>query len=190
MSLPNWHDPLYLAAGTARQQAAYQALCSLRMWDLLAAYTPVLAGTIPLNIDIDSSDLDIICEVHDPGAFARDVRRHFDTQPGFSLRQRQIDSLPTVIANFTAEGFPVEIFGQPRPVQQQNAYAHLTVEARLLRLGGEDARRAIQDLKRAGLKTEPAFACYFGLPGDPYQALLALAALDDAQLIARVRPSA
>jgi hypothetical protein len=37
-----------------------------------------------------------------------------------------------------------------------------------------EAHREIRRLRRAGLKAEPAFARYFGLEGDPYEALLAL----------------
>ncbi|MFQ5796001.1 MAG: DUF4269 domain-containing protein, partial [Candidatus Bipolaricaulia bacterium] len=64
----------------------------------------------------------------------------------------------------------------------QNAYRHMAVEARLLAIGGEQARQEIRRLKRTGLKTEPAFACYFNLEGDPYQVLLQLATLSDDEL--------
>ena len=48
-----------------------------------------------------------------------------------------------------------------------------------------EAREAIRALKRDGLKTEPAFGQYFGIMGDPYAALLDLAALDDETLLRR-----
>jgi hypothetical protein len=67
----------------------------------------------------------------------------------------------------------------------------MAVEARLLALGGEEARVKIQELKRAGLKTEPAFAQYFQLAGNPYQALLHLAQRSDDELattVARGKP--
>ncbi len=40
---------------------------------------------------------------------------------------------------------------------------------------------------RAGLKTEPAFARYFHIEGDPYQALLEMASCDDDELMAFVQ---
>ena len=67
---------------------------------------------------------------------------------------------------------PVELFAQPRPVEEQNGYLHLIAEARLLREGGEEALQAIRQLKFEGVKTEPAFGQYFCLPGDPYESLV------------------
>jgi len=186
----NWRDPSYLLRGTERQRAAYRLLRELRLFEDLRDYTPVLVGTIPLGIDVAGSDLDIVCEVQVPEmeTFTRRVTAAFGHQPDFHLKRKRINGLPTVVAGFTAstEGytFPVEIFGQPRPVTAQNAYRHMVVEARLLALGGEPARRAIRRLKQQGLKTEPAFARYFRLEGDPYQTLLELAALDDEALAA------
>jgi Domain of unknown function (DUF4269) len=58
----------------------------------------------------------------------------------------------------------------------------MIVEARLLEMGGQDARRAIRQMKNAGLKTEPAFACYFKIKGDPYEALLELSSLSEEEL--------
>ena len=81
-------------------------------------------------------------------------------------------------------GFDFELFAQAIPVEQQHGYVHMLIEARLLDLFPE-AREAIRALKRDGLKTEPAFGQYFGIMGDPYAALLDLAALDDETLLRR-----
>jgi hypothetical protein len=180
MRIP-WQDITYLSHGNERQRRAYRTLGRLQVLNVLRDYTPVLVGTIPIAIDVAESDLDIVCEVHDLDAFEALVRGAFGRREGFRLKRRQINDLPTLVANFEAS-MPVEIFGQPRPVVEQNAYRHMVVEAHLLAIGGETARREIQRLKRAGLKTEPAFARYFGLPGDPFEALLALSALDEQAL--------
>ena len=63
-------DPAYLACGNDRQRAAHKALADLRIFETLAAFHPMLSGTIPLAIDVAGSDLDVLCEVHDFNAFA------------------------------------------------------------------------------------------------------------------------
>lgn len=184
----DWSDISYLRRGAGCQQQAYEALRALGVLRHLSPFTPRLVGTIPLDIDVEGSDLDIICEAHDLDAFARLVTSRYAGRPGFRLRRKVINDSPTVVANFNFAGFPVEIFGQPRPVTAQNAYRHMLVEARLLAIGGQAARRAIRQLKQSGLKTEPAFARHFRIEGDPYQALLALASLSEAELRAAIRP--
>ena len=47
-------------------------------------------------------------------------------------------------------------------------------------------RTHIRRLQEDGLKTEPAFARYFALAGEPYAAVLALAGAPDAELAAIV----
>ncbi len=157
-------------------------LKSLRIFGILHEYHPVLAGTFPLGIDIPGSDLDIICEVHDLDAFENVVRAAFGEYAGFRVSRESVRDVPTIIANFDYAGLPIEIFGQPKPVTEQNAYRHLLVEERLLAIGGETARDAIRALKLAGFKTEPAFARYFNLAGDPYDVLLELSFLNDDEL--------
>lgn len=182
----DWTDPAYLQQGTPRQQAAFAALESLGIWRALRPYTPVLVGTVPLDLDIPGSDLDVICEAHNLPVFERGVVAAFGRMRGFAVWRHENDDLPAVVATFRYRGWPVEVFGQSRPVTAQNAYRHMGVEARLLALAGEQARVAIRALKESGLKTEPAFARYFGLAGDPYQRLLALSRLDDTALAAAV----
>jgi hypothetical protein len=54
-------------------------------------------------------------------------------------------------------------------------------------MGGASAYTAIRAMKLAGIKTEPAFAQYFRLAGDPYEALVQLSYLDDEALRERVK---
>ncbi len=185
MSIP-WQDIAYLARGNQRQRRAYRALERLQVLGVLHDYTPILVGTVPIAIDIDTSDLDVICEVYELDVFEQLVVRAFGQQKGFRVQRKRINDLPVVVANFEAE-FPIEIFGQPRPVREQNAYRHMDVQARLLALGGEGARREIVRLKRTGLKTEPAFARYFDIQGDPFETLLELSRLDEQELRGKIR---
>ncbi|MFZ5817153.1 MAG: DUF4269 domain-containing protein [Bacillota bacterium] len=172
----------YLAAGTPRQRSAHAALAEAGVMERLAPWRPVLAGTIPLGIDVEGSDLDILCEVWEFEPFLERAREAFGHRPGFAVRRKESGGLPVAVVRFEAGDFLVELFAQPRPVFEQNGYRHMVVEARLLRLAGRAVAAEIRRLKAGGLKTEPAFARCFGLPGDPYQALLALYEADEAVL--------
>ncbi len=151
--------------------------------DILAPYDPILTGTIPIEIEIPASDLDIVCEVHDPENFTTILRENFGKYDRFDIR----GSGDTVVCGFRADGEEVEIFGSPVPSVRNNAYRHMLIEHRLLMLFGEDFRRQIIELKSQGLKTEPAFAKLLGLPGDPYAALLELEKTADDRLAAYFR---
>ena len=178
----NWRDLTYLLRGTATQKAAYRALEALQIFPRPRPFAPVLAGTVPLDIDVPGSDLDVVCHAKDVSAFAQRLHETFGHCADFVLRREILDGLPAVIGSFAFQGFPVEIFGQPCPVARQAAFRHLVVEDRLLRYGGEEMREKIRRLKSQGFKTEPAFAVAFGLAGDPYHTLLRLEELSEEQL--------
>lgn len=193
-----WDSLSALRAGTPRQRAAYRALVELDIFEQLAPYDPVVAGTLPLRIDTPTSDLDILCHAPDVEAFAADLCHAYGRYPGFAVRRTRKDDLPVMIGTFTytletGDAFPIEFFGQPRASRRQRAYLHMLAEWRLLETarqldGGVDgARQRIRALKRQGVKTEPAFGQYFCLAGDPYERLLTLAHADDAQLVQIVR---
>lgn len=187
----DWSQPEYLLTGTPRQKAAYLAVEKLQVLATLAGTTPVIVGTIPLDVDIETSDIDIILRVSNIPHITSLIRHAYGHHPEFTDGCQAINGLQTYVARFFAENFMIEIFAQDCPVHQQNAFVHLDVEYRLLQIGGEHARDAIRQLKRDGLKTEPAFAQYFGLDGDPYRTLIDLSRLDDDALrrIAVVRRS-
>ena len=58
-------DIEYLKDGNYKQRKSYEILNASNLFNILEKYNPVLAGTIPIDIDIDKSDLDIVCEVKD-----------------------------------------------------------------------------------------------------------------------------
>ncbi|WP_050009687.1 DUF4269 domain-containing protein [Flavobacterium sp. B17] len=53
----------YLKTGNQKQKRAYEILTKYRIFEKLKDFSPLLAGTIPIEIDTEESDLDIICEV-------------------------------------------------------------------------------------------------------------------------------
>lgn len=167
---------------TARPGYA-QALRATRLLDLLHAYDPRVAGTPPLGVDLPASDIDVLCHAPDALAFTRTAWEALAGMTAFTIHQWTGDERP-VIATFSAHGWCFEIFASIQPVSEQAGWRHFVVEQRLLALGGEPFRGNIMRHRRAGLKTEPAFAAALHLKGDPYRALLELHRQTDGDLAA------
>jgi hypothetical protein len=163
------------------------------VFQVLQSFDPHVAGTPPLGLIVPTSDIDILCHAPDADLFAEALWRGFNSWPEFAIHQWSAGSR-AVIARFRAFGWRFEIFGDPRPVRQQEAWRHFHIEKRLLRLGGAKLRSAVMSRRRQGLKTEPAFVAALGLEGDPYEAMLVLHQQDDLALLeqlvlARIRIS-
>ncbi|MCK9448133.1 MAG: DUF4269 domain-containing protein [Bacteroidales bacterium] len=164
----------YLQHGNSRQQHAYAILTNNRIIAKLNQFDPILAGTIPLHIDIENSDLDIICCFQDKQEFQKTITNNFSEEKSFTIKEKTTSGLEAIIATFVVDDFKIEIFGQNIPTKQQLAYRHLVIEHRLLNKHGDTFRQQIIELKRQGYKTEPAFAIALNLTGDPYTELLKL----------------
>lgn len=162
----------YLNVGTEQQQIVYGLLREARLFDLLAPYDPLLVGTVPIDIAIASSDLDIICYASDLEEFCRFAQQHFSWRESFRLSKSIINMVPTILVYFMLAGFEVELFAQDVPSKLQNGYRHMIIEYEILSHHDENFRQRILALKLAGVKTEPAFAQLLGLEGDPYEGLL------------------
>ena len=168
----DFQDISYLKNGNERQKSAYQTLIKYKVFEKLSAFNPLLAGTIPIDIDIPESDLDIICYWQNVSDFIALLEKSFATEQNFNLREETINGEQTVVANFWIDDFEVEIFGQNIPSKEQNAFKHMLIEHQILQEKDDGFRQKIIELKRQGLKTEPAFAQLLALAGNPYEALL------------------
>jgi hypothetical protein len=175
----DWFSIDYLLKGNQRQKAAYYALKKLGIFEDLAEHSPVLVGTIPINIDIEGSDLDILLEAEDLAGLAEKLERLYHPKTSHYGEQ---DGRGYYLAKLDAEGFEIEFFAQNLPTKLQNGYRHMLIEHRLLELAGKEAVDAIRELKISGIKTEPAFAQYFKLIGNPYEILLELSDKKDEEL--------
>jgi hypothetical protein len=138
-----------------------------------------------LNIDTPSSDLDIICEVHDSAAFESDVTRFFGFCDRFLIRGSVTESAATVVRFFTPT-FEIELYAEPMSIEQQNGFRHFMQFERVLRIGGDYFRERLRALKVGGMKSEPALAQLLSLAGDPYRAVLDLEDVSDEELVARI----
>ncbi|SEM47507.1 protein of unknown function [Chryseobacterium taichungense] len=167
----------YLKSGNDRQKRACQVLSKHHLIEKLKRYSPVLAGTIPIEIDIEGSDLDIICEVdlRFKEDFLNDIieSKLIPHDAEIKVEYPILDGENCITINFMLEEFPIEIFGQNKPVKEQNAYRHMLAEYRILQEKGESFKQQIIALKKQGIKTEPAFGMLLKLE-NPYEDLLKL----------------
>ncbi|MDF9557632.1 DUF4269 domain-containing protein [Bacillus tropicus] len=163
----------YLQSGNEKQQKVYDVLNKLNIMEDLALYSPVLCGTIPIRIDTLQSDLDIVMEVHNFDVFEQAMRSLYGSYEGFKIKKKKIKNIESIKMNFKFEGFDFELFAQPKPVRNQNAYRHMIVEHMLL-MQHPHIREEIIRLKENGLKTELAFAQVLNIDGDPYDELILL----------------
>jgi len=165
-------DITYLQKGNNKQQEVYNVLTYLDLFETLKPYTPALTGTIPIDIDVENSDIDIICYCRNLDEFRDKITENYETQDEFEIKIKDIRNNKTVVARFKSQGFAIEIFGQNRAVTAQEAYRHMLIEHKILQEKGSEFRNKVIDLKNKGYKTEPAFAKLLNLTGDPYIELL------------------
>lgn len=183
----------YLSQGSERQRRAYIAMKNLGILSILASSKgeefgsgglAALAGSVPIDLALDESDLDIISSASDLRLFATFLKNEFSHLDNFRSTRGIVLGVPTLMTSFHFEGEIFEIFTQNVPVPIQNAVTHLLIEERLLALGGPVFREKILAFRRSGLKTEPAFGEALGLE-DPYRELLGLEDFSDNELRAR-----
>ena len=172
----------YLKEGNKKQQKAYEVLKKLDIFNTLKDFSPILVGTIPINIDIESSDLDIICEVYSFEEFQEIIEINYSMYNKFYINNANTDNETILTIGFYVDNMEIEIYAQSLETCKQNGYRHMIVEDRILKLGGERARDEIIKLKKEGLKTEPAFARYLGIEGNPYDDLLELEKYSDKEI--------
>jgi hypothetical protein len=141
--------------------------------ECLRDFDPHLVGTPPLGLALPSSDIDILCHAPNLNAAAELMWKKLCSREHFLMRQWRDGGRP-IICTFSALGWLFEIYAAPTPILSQAGWRHFRVEERLLALGGNDLRGAVMRNRKAGAKTEPAFAQALGLAGDPYEEMLAL----------------
>ena len=100
----------YLRLGSDKQKQATMVIDELRLWDHLKPYNPILVGTIPIGIDIESSDLDIICHVTDFACFERELKtRYIEDVTNFTCSSRTVNNVDRSVARFRYKGWEFEV---------------------------------------------------------------------------------
>lgn len=158
-----------------------QVIQKLSILARLREFDPQIIGTPPLGIELETSDIDIACSANDLARFKDVALTEFSTFKNFQCRNSYLQNQDSIIVQFQAYDWEIELFCQTIPTNQQWGVRHFNIEQRLLNLEPK-LRSIVMQLKQQGLKTEPAFARALGLPGDPYASILNLENMNDAEL--------
>ncbi|WP_272917293.1 DUF4269 domain-containing protein [Halobacillus litoralis] len=113
--------------GSRKQRRAYEVMEDLGIIKNYLSFHPVLCGTIPIGIDVENSDLDIIMEVYDLPSLEQRLIKDYEQMEGFRLQRKTIREREVMKANFLYKGFEFEVFAQPQPVHEQHAYLHMII---------------------------------------------------------------
>lgn len=177
----NWKDITYLKFGNAKQQEIFQVLDNLKVLEILKSFDATLVSTYNIEIEVENSDLDIICQISKEDPFKELLYDAFGHLSQFEIHLRSKNPLE-IVCRFFSEGYLFEVFGSETPVVQQNAFRHLNIMKRFLSLGNESLKKAVIDLKAKGYKSEAAFAKILDLSGDPFLALLEVENMKDKKI--------
>jgi len=103
----------YLKRGNIKQQNSYKVLKELDIFNVLRKFNPILVGTIPINIDIENSDLDIVCEVYDFKEFQKIVEDRYSMFSKFHISNNSTDNETILTVNFYVEDIEIGLDGNP-----------------------------------------------------------------------------
>mgnify|MGYP000848850853 CR=1 FL=1 len=172
MQYPMFHTLDYLKNGSEIQRKSFNLLKEYMVFEHLSEYNPILIGTIPIDIAIEESDLDIACEVYDLKEFEKNCLKHFGIHKEYNFKIKTLRGKEVGIVNFKIADMRVELYAEGIVVTEQYGYKHMVKEHHLLMQFGQVFRTEILRLKAQGIKTEAAFAHLLNLEGDPYESLL------------------
>ena len=77
----------YLSEGNPIQRQALSTIQTYKLWDILEPFDPVLAGTIPIEINVSNSDLDVLCCAADLELFGTLMDESFSEMPDFKMQK-------------------------------------------------------------------------------------------------------
>lgn len=162
----------------SRIARANLAILESEILAVLTDFSPTVVSTIHAGLDIESSDIDIVCTYQSLFDLKEKFEKTYQHKPGFFLEVRE----DRLIGRFVQGGFGIEVWASETPVNQQWAFRHHQVMKRLSTLGGPVFREAVRSLKKRGEKTQPAIASLLCLQGDPYEAILELEEWPDRKI--------
>lgn len=177
----NWEDISYLQKGNTRQRKVYDILVRTEILERLEDFSPIVVGTIPLGIDIATSDLDIVCQLNDKKDIQSVLEENYKECSNFKITRMGENAYAY---NFWVDGCEIEVYASKVPTERSNSYRHLLIASRLLTLYGDDFKEKIIQLKKEGYLTEPAIAELLDLHGETYETIFLIEDFSDEELLA------
>ena len=155
----------YLKVGNSKQREIYRLISEHKLLDILKEYNPIVVGTFPINIHIDTSDVDIVLQTNNFDKLGCLLHEKFSSFQNFKIEFLDNSIL---VCNFTIEKVPFELYAKNQKTELQNGYLHMIKEYEILKSKDDNFAEEIRNLKQMGIKTEPAFCQLLGIKGDPY----------------------
>lgn len=175
----DWRNVDYLKSGNRTQQSCFTILEETKVLEKLQIFDPIVVGTIPICIDINDSDIDIVCSARNLVYFQLVAGMHFGHYQNFSYDWSKY----YFTCNFWYKDMQIELYAESIKSEQHKAYRHMVTEHRILQLAGDKFSEQVVMLKNKGFKTEPAFGKLLNLIA-PYDDLLELQNYTDHELSA------
>lgn len=159
----------YLKLGNTKQRKIHKIITKYHLFEILNEYKPILVGTIPINIDLDESDADIILQTNNLKNLYQLLLQNFSKYDQFQLR---ISDSKVLTSSFVLDETRIEIYATDIDTKKQNGYLHMIKEYEILQARDDSFKMEIIKLKKQGIKTEPAFCKLLNISGNPYVELL------------------
>lgn len=153
-----------------------------KILNILDGLNPLVVNTFLLGIAQESSDVDILVQYDNKEEYEKHITLHLKHLSDFKIEELETRHQTSILTSFTYNNLAFEIFAQEIPVTKQIAYRHFLAEERLLKIGGLSFKERVLNLRKKGLKTEPAFAQALNLKGDPFEELLKLQTYSNSDL--------
>lgn len=169
------HLPLSCIIAIEKRPEFYSLLTDKGILKALSPWQPLLSGSMPLQLDIEKSDLDILLQAESLEGIEAKISAVL-APLGFRIQWFRSNSKQgeCVVGTLKQGTQEIELFVSTVPVLNQHSHRHLLSEFCYLVKHGPAIRRALIEWKREGLTTEEAFAKVLKLPGNPYDVLLDL----------------
>lgn len=160
-------------------QLANKLIQQKKIFEIFEYFNPEFVGTIPIGIDTENSDIDIIFDLKDKKLeFKNLVLKYFSKEKSFNL----IETNQFIQADFEYKKIKFQFYAEEKSTHKQFAYRHFKIEERILLIAGDEFREKIIQLKKTGLNTEHAFCKLLRQKGNPFYSILKLEKLSDSEL--------